>query len=129
MLPKQKILVVDDDCQMNHLLRDFLTRQGYSVTTANSASNALRMIQALATNNAPAPDLVISDVIMGSMSGLDLTKQLKSSLPKLPVVLMSSFGNGDIEREAFASGAKAYLPKPFQLSQMAKVVQEQLQKK
>lgn len=127
MLAKSKILVVDDDKEMTVLLQDFLTRQGYSVTTAASGPMALKLLHA--SRDPASPDLVISDVLMNPMTGIELTKQLLTEHPRLRVVLMSSFGDGEVKREALASGARAYLHKPFPLSQMAKVVKEQLTKK
>ncbi len=126
MLAKSTILVVDDDQEMSSILQDFLTRQGYAVTTAPSGAMALKLIQSLTHSS---PDLIISDVIMDPINGIELTKHLLIEQPKINIVLMSSFGSGEVEKEALASGAKAYLHKPFQLSQMAKVVKEHLTKK
>lgn len=125
-MKKLEILVVDDDDEMSLLLRDFLSRQGYHVTTAPSAPSALRLMKRFP--HPYQPDLVISDVMMGAMSGIDLTKELLQENPQLPIVLFSSLGYGQIEKEALACGARAYLHKPFPLSEIARIVLETLPK-
>ena len=73
MNSKHKIIVVDDDPEM--LLRDFLTSRGYSVSTVSSAAGAL---ETLNKGGASAPDLIISDIHMRPMNGLELAKQVKA---------------------------------------------------
>jgi DNA-binding NtrC family response regulator len=127
MLGKQQILVVDDDAEMKLLLCDFLTRQGYNVKTASSGTAALNLLSSLPVDE--APNLVLSDVKMGSMSGIDLTKRILTEHPKLPVVLFSAFWNGELEIEALRSGARRFLRKPFPLGEIARTVNEELKKR
>lgn len=115
-----KILVVEDDPEMKSLLRDFLSRQGYGVVTAMSGAGALRLLEG-GTFDA---DLVVSDVRMAPMSGLELTRRLSSQSPDVPVVLMSAFGDAELEREALRCGAKRYVKKPFSLLTMEGVVRD-----
>jgi len=127
MLLKPQILVIDDDADMKLLLSDFLSRQGYSVRTASSGLDAFNLLGSLPVNQ--LPDLVLSDVKMGSLSGIDLTKRLVSKHPNLPVVLFSVFENGELQEEALKCGARRFLRKPFRLGEIAKIVKEELKKK
>lgn len=123
MVRKQTILVVDDDYEMGVMLSDFLKKQGYAVFTAPSAVVALKMVLA------SPPDLVLSDVVMGTMSGIELATKLHTERPNLPVVLFSSFENNNIVEDAKASGAKGYLKKPFSLTEVAHMIKTQLHTK
>ncbi len=122
MKAKPQILVVDDDKEMTAILKDFLTKQGYSVKTASSGSQAYRLFNSPGTR----PDMVLSDVKMGPMSGIDLTKKLMEKDPTLPVVLFSVCDTGELEIESLQSGAAKFLHKPFSLSQIAELVSTEL---
>lgn len=123
MTPQKTILVVDDDPEMRSLLTDFLSNQGYRVRAVGSGAAALPLILPSERNQ---PDLVISDVQMKPMNGIDLLKRLVTSRPDLPVVMISSFGERDSEREVIAIGAKKFLAKPFPLRELAAVVGQSL---
>jgi DNA-binding response OmpR family regulator len=117
----KKILVVEDDAAMNHLLRDFLLRQGYSVETSTSFAGAMSWL------NSPTgakTDLVLSDVKLGGATGIDLARALTAQKPALPVILFSVFEQH--EQEALKNGARRFLRKPFSLSLLAEVLLEQL---
>ena len=120
MLKIKKILIVDDDIEMIALLRDFLQHQGYQVTTTSSVAGALRWLNA--SSPLEAPDLIVSDVKMGATSGIELSKKILLERPLLPVILYSVFEGH--EKEALQSGARRFLRKPFELSNLAKVIAE-----
>lgn len=120
-----KLLVVEDDAEMNLMLRDFLKNQGYAVTMSSSAAGALKFLSTLAPEERPR--LVLSDIKLGSQSGIDLCRQVGTVYPKLPVILFSV--NDHFEKEALESGAKRFLKKPFALDTLAKVVTEELKPK
>lgn len=122
MQSMKKILVVEDDIAMNTILRDFLSKQGYSVTTVNSATGALSLLKSLSEKK--RPDLILSDIKLGAVSGIDLVQRVTRDYPALPVVLFSVFDQ--IEKEALASGAKRFLKKPFSLEKLRKVLAEEL---
>jgi DNA-binding response OmpR family regulator len=121
MNAKAKILVVDDDADTQHLLGDFLSKQGYIVSTAFSAESALRLV----SPEAP-PDLVISDVQMAPMDGFGLANRLLARHQNLPIILISAIGGKDKEREALSHGARRFLAKPFPLGAIAAAVREEL---
>lgn len=116
----KQILVIDDDTAMTTLLRDFLKRQGYSVATSASVAGALAWLNALPAGR--SPDLIISDVKLGSASGIDLARKLSVERPKVPLILFSVFE--EHEKEALESGAKCFLRKPFPLSTLAEILEK-----
>ncbi len=118
----KRILVVDDDLEMNTLLKDFFKRQGYAVSAAASVTGALTYLDSLPPGS--SPDLVISDVKMGRTSGMDLTKQLLIERPGLPVILFSVFEGH--ENEALESGALRFIRKPFELAKLSRIVTDLL---
>ena len=94
------ILVVDDDELVRQVVTELLEDEGYSVIEAKSGYEALALIQGPA-----ALDLVISDVNMPRMDGLELVEELKSMRPSLPVILMSG--------RPYKGQAHPFLSKPF----------------
>lgn len=123
-----QIAVVDDDPIMHGLLRDFLTRQGYKISNVNSATEALALFLSSTPTN-PAPDLVLSDVKMSPLNGIELTKQLLASRPLLPVILFSVYESSELDTEALKAGARRLLKKPFPLAELANAIKAELGKK
>lgn len=102
-----KILIVDDEQNMRVALFEALSRNGHDVAVAEDGGMALEMI---ARN---PPDLVVTDIKMPGMDGLELLRQVKALLPALPVVIMTGFATVDTAVEAMKQGAFDYLLKPF----------------
>jgi DNA-binding NtrC family response regulator len=102
-----KILVVDDEQNMRVALFEALSRNGHEVAVAENGQMALEMIAR------HSPDLVITDIKMPEMDGLDLLRQVKALCPDLPVVIMTGFATVDTAVEAMKQGAFDYLLKPF----------------
>lgn len=122
MQTMKRLLVIEDDAAMHSILQDFLRGQGYAVNMASSASAALKLLKSLPQHR--HPNLVLSDVKLGAMSGIDLCKKIASDYPQMPVVLFSVFDQ--LEKEALSSGARKFLKKPFTLKTLADVLTEQL---
>ena len=103
------ILVVDDNAAICQLLRDELTALGYRVVTAASAEAALALLTGI------APDLVLTDVHMGAMSGVELCAQLKRDprFELIPVILVTSGAELDARVAGLAAGADDFFAKPF----------------
>lgn len=105
--PTHKILIVDDEQNMRVALFEALSRNGHEVAVAENGRMALEMI------SRQPPDLVVTDIKMPGMDGLELLRQIKSQLPELPVVIMTGFATVDSAVEAMKQGAFDYLLKPF----------------
>lgn len=102
-----KILVVDDQKIVCYSLQRFLQSEGYNVHTATSGEDALSVL------NDINPDLVIMDVRMPEMDGLEVLKRIKESHPKVQVIMMTAFSTTEKAIYAMKLGAYDYLTKPF----------------
>jgi two-component system alkaline phosphatase synthesis response regulator PhoP len=112
-MPK-KILVVDDEHFMRHLMRHHLTRAGYDMVTARNGREALEA----ATRE--RPDLVIMDVMMAEMDGLSALKEMKQgeATRRIPIIMLTASANAVTREESAASGAAAFFTKPFSPTQL-----------
>jgi two-component system response regulator AtoC len=103
----RRVLVVDDEENLRLVLRTLLRRHGYEVETAESGEEALGMVDSF------GPDVVLTDVRMPKMGGLDLLTTLKAKGNEATVIVMSAYGNMDLALEAMKAGAYDYVQKPF----------------
>ncbi len=103
----KRVLVVDDEENIRLVLETLLKRTGYQVETAQSGEQALSRIDAF------GPDVVITDVRMPKMGGLDLLTTLRAKNNPATVIVMSAYGNVDAAIEAMKAGAYDYIQKPF----------------
>jgi two-component system response regulator AtoC len=101
------VLVVDDEENLRLVLRTLLRRHGYEVETAPTGEEALTLVDSF------GPDVVLTDVRMPKMGGLDLLTTLKAKGNEATVIVMSAYGNMDLALEAMKSGAYDYVQKPF----------------
>ena len=118
---KARVLVVDDDPSALLGLSQLLAQQGYIVDRAPSGEEAL----SLATAN--PPDLVLTDVIMPGIDGIDLLGKLRATDPHLPVIVMSSSNEVGPAVAAMRAGAAEYLPKPIDFDALSVVVERALE--
>lgn len=127
---KGSIVVVDDDKEIRNLLQDFLTREGYEVTLYPSAVDALNFLRENRNgSNATGFDLVISDIKMAQMDGMQFLKTLKTEMPELPVILVTGYGSVDTAIESMKNGAFHYLVKPFKLTELSVNVERAMEKR
>jgi two-component system response regulator AtoC len=108
----ERVLIVDDDAPLRESLELVLAAEGYEVVTAADADSALRRI-----DDSPI-DVVLCDLRMPGMDGLELLPHLVRRLPAATVILMSAYGTEDLAIEAMGRGAYDYLAKPFQPSEV-----------
>ena len=102
-MTKGKILVVDDDPSLRRVLEVQLEQDGYEVAAAASVPQTLSLLQLRPF------DLLITDLKMPGMSGLELLKQTRSQYPQTIVVMLTAFGTVDTAVEAMKAGAYEYL--------------------
>ena len=114
------ILIVDDDAQLRQSFEKLLTAEGHTVQTAGSGEAALKALQA------GIPDLVIMDVRMPGMSGLEAFKAMHEMEPKLPVIIMTAFGTTETAIEATKLGAFEYVLKPFEIPDILALISQAL---
>jgi CheY-like chemotaxis protein len=118
----QTILVADDEPEVLDLVRLLLEWENYTVVEAKDGE------QALAQAQATQPDLILLDVRMPKMNGLDVLERLQADpvLASIPVVMLSVLTTYPQVGKALQNGAIAYLPKPFELREMARLVKRVL---
>src|SRR6266540_128324 len=103
----RRVLVVDDEENLRLVLRTLLKRQGYEVETAESGEQALGLVDTF------GPDVILTDVRMPKMGGLDLLATLQAKGNEATVIVMSAYGNVDLALDAIKAGAYDYVQKPF----------------
>jgi two-component system, NtrC family, nitrogen regulation response regulator GlnG len=111
-----KILVVDDEPEVRLVLTEFLESQGYEVTAAASGAEALAMV------DAAKPHVVLLDVTMPEMDGMETLKRLAAAHPGLPIIMVTANADVDITSRLLALGAADYIPKPFDLDYLGQAV-------
>ena len=114
------ILVVDDETGICQNVEKILTKSKYKVTSANSGKVALEILAKKEF------DLVISDIVMPHMNGLQLLKSLKESWPATKTVMMTAYASTDTAVKAIRLGALDYLPKPFTPDELRSLVEQAL---
>jgi len=106
-MEQKKILIVDDDGSMRHMLSLILKREGYEVQAVGKGSEALNLVAS------ESFDFILSDVVMPGMGGLELLQALKEKKVETTVIMMSAYGNLGTAVEAMKRGAYDYISKPF----------------
>ncbi len=117
-----KILVVEDDSELNQLFCRTLNRNGYVALGAYDAAQALVMLEK------EAVDLIISDVMMPGMDGFEFVKQLRDAKMTLPVMMITAKSDIKDKQSGFSSGADDYMVKPVDLQEMLLRVQALLRR-
>lgn len=113
---KRRLLVVEDDADARSLLSEILASEGYEVDLAQDGEDALAHLKK------GAYTLVLTDVRMPGLEGIDLLKEIRRSWPTLPVLLMTAFGDWDLYGEALREGAVDMIGKPFRRVELLKVL-------
>ena len=107
-----KILLVEDDARIASLVKRGLEEQGFEVILAPDGITGKQ----LTTNQ--HFDLLITDILLPGINGLDLVKEIRTILPELPVMMLTALGTTDDKIEGFDAGADDYLVKPFELREL-----------
>ncbi len=121
-MARKSILVVDDEKSQREILELILSGEGYDVTTASSGEAALKFAKDRRF------DLVLTDLKMGGISGLELLAQLLAQDSSIIVILLTAHGSIDSAKEALRSGAFDYLQKPFERHALLEVIDRALNK-
>ena len=111
MTDQRRILVVDDEPQITRVLRRSLSGHGYDVQVAADGE------EALATFNVWKPDIVVTDLAMPNMGGLELCRRLRT-ISSVPLIVLSAKGDERIKVEALDAGADDYVTKPFGMDEL-----------
>ncbi len=120
-----RILVVDDDQSSRDLLTRILASEGYQVTDLSDGREAIEQLE----RDAPPPDLVVSDIRMAEVDGLQVIDAYREKAPDTPVILVTAFGNIDGALEAIRRGAADYISKPYDVDAIKMVVARTLKQR
>lgn len=119
-IKQPRLLVVDDEWTVAELLSHYLSQKGYEVTVASNGRDAWKYFQKQSF------DLVLSDLRMPNFDGLQLLNAVKQANPRVPVVLISGYGDVETVVKALKGGAENFLSKPLNLKVLQKVVEQSL---
>jgi putative two-component system response regulator len=121
-LPKKKILVVDDSVDIRRVLTDLLQSENYAAYTANNGVEALKLIEQT------LPDLILSDINMPGMDGIELFKTIRKNprFRDIPFVFLTSRDSADEVKNGIAMGANDYLTKPIDPDDLFRAIDTQL---
>ena len=117
------ILVVDDDPSLRNVMQDHLSSLGYRVTVAEDGPTALKLL------NTMTPDLILLDVSMPGMDGVEVLRRVTTRLPHVPVVMVTAFNDNKTAARALEEAAADYVMKPFQLNHLERVVAAQISRR
>ena len=116
---EKNILICDDAAFMRMMIKDILTKNGYNV--AGEAENGAKAVEKYAELK---PDLVLMDITMPEMDGIEALKKIKASDPSASVIMCSAMGQQAMVIESIQSGAKDFIVKPFQADRVIEAVQK-----
>jgi two-component system, NtrC family, response regulator PilR len=119
----EKILVVDDEQSLREVLSIMLKRAGYAVTCASDGEEAVEQL------TKEIFDLVITDLRMPKVDGMEVLKAVKSASPETVVLVITAFATADSAVEAMKQGAYDYLTKPFQVDEVQLIIRNALEKR
>lgn len=127
------VWVIDDDQALRMILEDTLTDSGFQVQTFGNAQSAWRLLQdseqdsqAKSDNNnsASLPSVIVTDIRMPMMNGLDFSSKIKQAFAQIPVIIMTAHADVQSAVDSYQSGAFDYLPKPFELDDAIAMVKK-----
>ena len=119
---KKRILIVEDDEEMRSLLKDFFEEDGFETDSASNGSEAFRKI-------AKEPfDLIITDIRMPGLTGLDILPGIRKLQPEAPIIVITAFGSEEVQQKAFERGATSYLEKPIHFHNLRTLIHEMFSK-
>src|SRR5215470_18380103 len=114
--PMSKLLLIDDEADVQYSFQRIFDSPEIELTTASSGEEGLRLLPKL------KPDLVVMDVRMGGMTGLETLRRIRQIDPRLLVILMTAYGTTQTAIEAMKLGAYDYLLKPFDVPKLKEII-------
>ena len=119
-MDQPSILVVDDELLIRDLLYDFFLDQGWDISVAEDGQKALRILEDKKI------DLLLTDIKMPQMDGIDLTALVKKEYPDMPVIIMTGYPSVDSAVSALRQKVADYIIKPFNINQLYKTIKKEL---
>lgn len=113
--PEAKLLVVDDNEGVRHLVSRWLERAGFRVEEASDGAEAVEMVRK------NPPDVILADIRMPKIDGIELARIVKSEFPGIKIILMTAYSSPQTIAQAKREGVDDYLEKPFTKDQVEKM--------
>jgi two-component system NtrC family response regulator len=123
MIPKARVVVIDDEVNAVAALESLLREDGYEVASAHDGRTGLQLVGRF------DPDVVLTDLRMAGMDGLELLARVKETSPETMVILMTAYGTVKTAVKAMKLGAEDYLSKPIDIEELEVVLQKTLEKR
>src|SRR4030042_7077001 len=116
--PNARMLIIEEDEEMRSLLKDFFAEEGFETDSVSNGYDSFRML-------VKKPfDLVITDIRMPGLTGLDVLPRIKKIQPEVAIIVITAFGTEEVRRKAFERGAKAYLEKPIHFQELRGLIHD-----
>jgi DNA-binding NtrC family response regulator len=116
--PNARVLIIEDDEEMRSLLKDFFVEEGFETDSVSNGYDALGML-------VKKPfDLVITDIRMPGLTGLDILPRIKKLQPGISIIIITAFGSEEVRRRAYERGATLYLEKPIQFQKLRELIHQ-----
>ncbi|MCP4693227.1 MAG: sigma-54-dependent Fis family transcriptional regulator [Desulfobacterales bacterium] len=116
--PEKRLLVIDDEANMRHMLTSLLKRKGYQVEAASDGVEGLEIVKK------NTYDFILCDIRMPRMDGMKFIKAARDFTPSTPLIMMSAYGTLDLAVEAMKLGAYDYISKPFKIDEVILVLKK-----
>jgi CheY-like chemotaxis protein len=118
--PVPRILIIEDDEEMRSLLKDLLEDEGYQTESADNGSEAFGKLAR------EYFDLIITDIRMPGLTGLDILPGIRRLQPGIPIIVITAFGSEEVHRKALERGATAYMEKPVHIHQLGELIHQMI---
>ncbi|MFB3885683.1 MAG: response regulator [Thermodesulfobacteriota bacterium] len=116
-------MIIEDDEEMRSLLKDFFEEEGFETDSVTNGADALKVL------SRDPFDLVITDVRMPGLSGLDILPKVRGLKPETPIIVVTAYGSEEVRRKSLERGATSFLEKPIHLSTLKRLVREMVSRK
>ena len=116
-----RVLVVDDQKGVRHLLEELFKKEGYEVNVAVDGRDSIEKVKA------NTPDIVLMDMKMPNMNGLEASEEIIKYDRNIPIIMMTAYGEMEIVQKALEVGVKKYITKPFDIIDLRNLVREVLE--
>jgi DNA-binding response OmpR family regulator len=116
--PNARVLIIEDDQEMRSLLEDFFLEEGFEIDSVGNGYDALGIL-------IKKPfDLVITDIRMPGLTGLDILPRIRKIQPGLSIIMITAFGSEEVRRRAHERGVTVYLEKPIHFQKLRELVHQ-----
>jgi DNA-binding NtrC family response regulator len=123
-----RVIIAEDDDELRWALGEFLRTEGYDVTAVADGQSLMSRLDDDAPLGAGAPDLILADLRMPGATGIEVLESVRRHGWRLPVILMSAFGDDAVRGRAAALGAAAFLDKPIDIGELQAMLEDALPK-